>query len=233
MKLTALKKHFITRNLGVQPRKRAGLFKSPDQKTDDAIGKAAENYTRREGKVLTDLATLEKSGGLGGLIASFENEVGQIQSRIKGALRDAGEAVLHEAYEALDAIKQAVRKEVDAEKANPGFAAKREAVKALLDQLVAHAQAAHVKPWTDQSRTDLAEAIRLNDAKQYPQATARIDAAKKRCDEALVAAGKFNDYRIARAPATGTATTRPATAPRAAARPEPNGNHKSQKSNHK
>ncbi|MBQ0930406.1 hypothetical protein [Ideonella alba] len=207
MKLTALQKQFITGQLGVQPRKRTGLFKSTDQKTDEAIGQAAENYTRREGKVLKDLATLEKSGGLGGLIASFENEVGQIQNRIKGALRDAGEAVLREAYEALDAIKQAVRKEVDAEKANPGFVAKREAVKLLLDKLDAHAQAAHVKPWTDQARTDHAEAIRLNDAKQYPQATVKIDAAKKRCDEALVAAGKYNDYRIARAPATGTLKT--------------------------
>lgn len=207
MKLTALQKQFITGQLGVQPRKRSGLFKSTDQKTDEAIGKAAENYTRREGKVLKDLATLEKSGGLGGLIASFENEVGQIQNRIKGALRDAGEAVLREAYEALDAIKQAVRKEVDAEKANPGFVAKREAVKALLGQLDAHAQAAHVKPWTDQARTDCNEAIRLNDAKQYPQATVKIDAAKKRCDEALAAAGKYNDYRIARAPATGTLKT--------------------------
>lgn len=207
MKLTALQKAFVTSKLGVQPRKRTGLFKTADQKTDEAIGKAAENYTRREGKVLDALATLEKSSGLGAMIASFENEVGQIQSRIKGALRDAGEAVLREAYDALDAIKKAVRKEVDAEKGNPGFVARREAVKTLLGQLDAHAQAAHVKPWTDQARTDLAEAIRLNDAKQYPQATVKVDAARKRCDEALVAAGKFNDYRIARAPATGTLKT--------------------------
>lgn len=204
MKLTATQRTFIVDQLGVTARtKDPEKTRTSAEVVDDSISDAFENYQRREAEVLKSLTALEKVAGTTELMAAFENEISQIQSRVKGALRDGAEAILKDAYRDLEAIEKRAAKQAETGDKNPTFFALRGAADAVLSKLENHPQRAHVQTLITQGRTALTEADLANDEKRYPASLEKLAAAKLAGDTAKDLADKFNAYRIARAPAEG------------------------------
>lgn len=208
MKLTATQRTFITTQLGLKPATRAPVTEGapPEPEGDGkdaAIGASLDDYLRREGKVLESLAALDVVAGAAELVAAFENEIGQIQTRVRTAAKDAADAVFKTAYQELDAIKARVRKEAETGAQNPTFFAKRDAVQKQIDALNKHPQKAHVQTLITEASTRLTEANQANDQKKYPESLTKLEAAKTAADKALDLGDKYNAYRIARAPVAG------------------------------
>ncbi|WP_077035577.1 hypothetical protein [Pelomonas sp. KK5] len=214
MKLTATQRAFITERLGVKPVVvRAPVTEgapaeaedpaskpNPDGK-DAAITGALDEYLSREGKVLEYLGKLDLVAGAAELVASFENEIQQIQTRVRTAVRDSAQAVIQTAYQELEAIKTRAGKEAETGEGNPTFIAKRDAVQKQVAALNGHRQKAHVQTLITEGSTRLAEAIQANTDKKYPESLTKIEAAKTALDKAKTLADKYDAYRVARQPA--------------------------------
>src|ERR1051326_7451235 len=100
MKLSEIKRDFITSRLKIKPR----------EKKDDAITGALDEYLRREGKVFETLREIEKVKGTENVVSGLETELGKIQAKVKKASRDEADAVFKQAYKDLEDIKDRANK---------------------------------------------------------------------------------------------------------------------------
>jgi urease gamma subunit len=201
MKLSEIKRDFITSRLKIKPREKKLLhIRSDTEKKDDAITGALDEYLRREGKVFETLREIEKVKGTENVVSGLETELGKIQAKVKKASRDEADAVFKQAYKDLEDIKDRANKQLEIIKKNPDFFPKLDEARKALATLKAHPQKDHVQNEITKADQKLTAAVQAYDQAKYADALARVAEAKTLCDDGKGFADKFNAYRIARAP---------------------------------